>query len=170
MRIKRLQENGVLTKTDLKRQGLLPTAARLKKGPVVVIECVENIPCNPCAYACPRKAITIVGNLTEIPKVDFERCNGCGVCVAQCPGLAIFVVNWAYSKKEATVTLPYELLPRPEVGERVFGVDRSGKEVCSARVVKVLDTRVQDRCAVVTIAVPKRFYNDVRAIRLKGKG
>lgn len=170
MRIKRFQETGVLSKRELEVQALLPPVERLKKGPVVVVECVENIPCNPCAYACPRKAITIAGNLTEIPRVDFGRCNGCGLCVAQCPGLAIFVVNWAYAEKEATITLPYELLPRPDVGEQVFGLDRRGKKVCSGRVIKVLDTKVQNRCAVVTVAVPKRFLNDVRGIRLRGKG
>lgn len=170
MKIKRFQETGVLSKRELKERALLPPQERLKRGPVVVVECVENIPCNPCAYACPREAITIGGNLTDVPKVDFERCNGCGLCVSRCPGLAIFVVNWAYSEREATVTLPYELLPRPEVGERVFGLDRSGEKVCSARVIKVLDTKAQNRCAVVTVAVPKRFWDDVRSIRLRGRG
>ncbi|MGQ9708424.1 MAG: NADH-quinone oxidoreductase subunit I [bacterium] len=170
MKTKRFQKDGVLNKAELKRKGLLPPLARLKKGPVVVVECVENIPCNPCAYACPHKAITIAGNLTDTPQVDFEKCNGCGLCIARCPGLAVFVVNLRYNDKEATVTLPYELLPRPELGERVLGLDRAGKKVCDAKVVKVLDTKVQDRCAVVTVAVPKRFWNEVRNIQLRRGG
>ncbi len=157
-----------MRKNWLKRNWVTPPRARLKKGPVVVVECVEEIPCDPCADACPRGAISVVGGLTAIPKVDFERCNGCGLCVARCPGLAIFVVNWAYSEKEATVTLPYELLPRPEVGEKVIGLDRSGKRVCTARVIKVLNKEVQDRCTVVTVSVPKVLWNDVRAIMVKG--
>lgn len=176
---KSYQRTGVVSKSELKNKGLVPPTERLKKGPVVMVECIENIPCDPCSYACPREAITIEGGLTAIPKVEFSKCNGCGVCVARCPGLAIFVVNWAYSAKEATVTLPYELIPIPEVGAVVSGLDRSGKKVCTARVVKVaamppagggVASKVHHyRCAMVTIAVPKRFWNDVRAIRLNRK-
>ncbi|MCL6465408.1 MAG: 4Fe-4S binding protein [candidate division WOR-3 bacterium] len=169
MGLKSYQRIGVLRKSDLKARGLIPGIERLKKGPVVIVECVENIPCNPCVDACPRRAITMKGNLTDTPQVDFNRCNGCGMCVARCPGLAIFVVNYNYSLKEATVSLPYELLPRPETGEKVVALNRQGKKVCDGRVVKVLDTRVQNRCAVVTVAVPKRYWNDVRGIALKGR-
>lgn len=160
------QRSGVVTIAQLKRLGVVPPASRLKQGPCVMVECVENIPCNPCAYACPRKAITIEGELTDTPKVDFSRCNGCTVCIAKCPGLAIFVVNPNYSRDEATVTLPYEMLPRPEPGLKVAGLDRHGKRVCTARVIKVLDTKAQDHCAVVTVAVPKGQWNEVRSIRV----
>lgn len=161
------QRTGVLPDRELSRRGLLPSKQRLASGPVVMVECIENIPCNPCASACPRRAITIDGALTDTPKVDFEKCNGCTVCIAKCPGLAIFVVNAAYSKSEATVTLPYELLPRPAPGTTVACLDRGGRRVCSGKVVKVLDSRAQNRCAVVTVAVPKRFFNTVRGIRVK---
>ncbi len=170
MKVNSYQRTGVLSKFELKRRGLIPSLERLRSGPVVIVECVENIPCNPCADACPRRAITIEGALTETPRVDFSRCNGCGICVTRCPGLAIFVVNYAYSETEATVSLPYELLPRPEVGERVVAVNRRGEKVCAARVVKVLDSKIQNRCAIVTVAIPKRFWNDVRGIVLKRKG
>jgi len=171
MTIRRYQRSGVLTVADLKAKGLMPPKSRLSQGPVVVVECVENIPCNPCAYACPRKAITIEGNLTNRPKVDFSKCNGCAVCVAKCPGLAIFVVDSTFSKTEATVTLPYELLPRPKPGDRVWTLSRSGRRLCRARVVRVLDGKGLDRCAVVTVAVPKRLGNEVRSIRVpKGGG
>lgn len=137
---------------------------------MVVVECVENIPCDPCAGACPRKAITIAGGLTDLPRVDFGKCNGCTLCIARCPGLAIFVVNYNYSKTEATVTLPYELLPRPAVGDTVDALDRSGRKVAAGKVMKVLDGKALDRCAVVTVAVPKRLWNEVRSIRVAGAG
>jgi Fe-S-cluster-containing hydrogenase component 2 len=161
------QRTGVLPEKELARRGLLPPKERLAAGSVVVVECIENIPCNPCAAACPHRAITIDGALTDTPKVDFYKCNGCTACVAKCPGLAIFVVNAGYSKTEATVTLPYELLPRLEMGGRVTCLDRAGKPVCRGKVVKVLDTKVQNRCAVVTVAVPKKLWNAVRSIRVK---
>jgi Fe-S-cluster-containing hydrogenase component 2 len=163
------RRDGVLSQKELTSLVALPTRERLEAGPVVVVECIENIPCNPCAYACPRQAITIEGELTDIPKVDFAKCNGCTLCISKCPGLAIFVVNRDFSKTEATVTIPYELLPRPEVGGSVAGLDRAGRDVCRARVVKVLDTKALNRCAVVTVAVPKRYWNTVRSIRVGRK-
>lgn len=150
--------------------GVVPPEDRLAAGPVVMVECIENIPCNPCAFACPRKAITINGELTDTPKVDFSKCNGCTLCIAKCPGLAIFVVHRDFSKTEATVAIPYELLPRPEIGSSVEGLDRSGRAMCRGRVVKVLDTKAMNRCAVVTVAVPKRYWNTVRSIRVRRKG
>jgi Fe-S-cluster-containing hydrogenase component 2 len=158
----------VLSAKELSGAVALPSEERLAIGPVVMVECIENIPCNPCAYACPRKAITIEGALTDTPRVDFSKCNGCTLCVAKCPGLAIFVVNRDYSKTAATVTMPYELLPRPETGARVLCLDRAGKAVCSGKVVKVLDAQALNRCAVVTVALPKRFWNTVRSIQRPG--
>jgi Fe-S-cluster-containing hydrogenase component 2 len=164
------QRSGVLSPAHLAARGAVPPKERLAAGPVVMVECIENIPCNPCAYACPRKAITIDGELTDTPKVDFSKCNGCTLCIAKCPGLAIFVVHKDFSKTEATVTMPYELLPRPETGARVACLDRAGRAVCRGKVVKVLDTRALNRCAVVTVAVPKRYWNTVRNIRVGRKG
>lgn len=164
------ERTGVLDEAELKRRKLLPSKARFDQGPVVVVECVQEIPCNPCADACARKAIRIEGNLTNVPQVNFDACNGCTVCIARCPGLAIFVVNRNYNTREASIALPYELLPRPKKGDIVAAVDRSGKPCCKARVEKVLESRALDRCAVVTIAVPKRYYNTARGIRVVTKG
>ena len=160
----------MLSPAYLDAKGAVPSKERLAAGPVVMVECIENIPCNPCAYACPRKAITIEGELTDTPKVDFSKCNGCTLCIAKCPGLAIFVVQKDFSKTEATVALPYELLPRPEMGASVACLDRAGRVVCKGRAVKVLDTKALNRCAVVTVAVPKRYWNVVRGIRVDRKG
>jgi len=164
------QRSGVLSLRELTARGALPPRDRLAAGPVVMVECIENIPCNPCAYACPRKAITIEGELTDTPKVDFSKCNGCTLCISKCPGLAIFVVHKDYSKTEATVTMPHEFLPRPETGARVVCLDRAGRAVCSGKVLKVLDTKALNRCAVVTVALPKRYWNTVRSIRVGRKG
>jgi len=156
----------VISTRELSARGAVPSEERLAAGPVVMVECIENIPCNPCAYACPRQAITIKGELTDTPEVDFSKCNGCTLCLSKCPGLAIFVVHKHFSKTEAAVTIPYELLPRPETGARVTGLDRAGRAVCKARVLKVLDTKAMNRCAVITVAVPKRYWNTVRSIKV----
>ncbi|MBM3315129.1 4Fe-4S ferredoxin [candidate division WOR-3 bacterium] len=161
------RRTGVLAEAGLRRRVGVPSPQRLRLGPVVVVECVERIPCNPCAYACPRGAITLEGELTNLPKVDFSKCNGCTMCIARCPGLAIFVVDATHSREKATVALPYEMLPRPRVGQRVAVLDRAGRPVGTGRVVKVLDARALDRCAVVTVAVPKRLWNRVRGLRVR---
>lgn len=157
---------GVLTEKDLKCQGLLPDPARLRLGPVAIVECIESIPCDPCTHACPRQAITITGGLSNPPRIDFNRCSGCGLCVAKCPGLAIFIVDLNHSEREAAVTIPYEMLPRPEIGQRVTVLDRAGRPICPGRVLKVLDSPKLDHCAVITIAVPRRFWNRARGIRI----
>jgi len=160
------QRNGVLTESELKSHGLIPSKERFDKGPVVIVECVEKIPCNPCVDACLKKAISIKGSITNIPQVNFDKCNGCTVCIARCPGLAIFVVNKNYNQKQASISLPYEFTPRPKINDIVNALDRNGKTVCKAHVIKVLDAKGLDRCAVITITVPKKFHNKVRFIKL----
>ncbi|MEO0108215.1 MAG: 4Fe-4S binding protein [candidate division WOR-3 bacterium] len=160
------RRTGVLQEQQLRQHGLLPSSERMAQGPVAIIECIEEIPCNPCVDACPKKAIKIEGSIICQPSVDFAACNGCGTCVARCPGLAIFIVNMNYRATEASVALPYEFLPRPTPGSTVQALDRAGRIVCQARVERVLDSKALDRCAVVTVAVPKRFGNRVRGIRL----
>ncbi|MEO0091790.1 MAG: 4Fe-4S dicluster domain-containing protein [candidate division WOR-3 bacterium] len=161
------QKSGVLTEKDLKQNNLLPSNERFDKGPVVIIECIEKIPCNPCVAACPQKAISIEGSIIEIPKINFDICSGCGICIARCPGLAIFVVHKHFNKTESAISLPYEFLPRPQKGQIVKALDRRGKVVCHGRVEKVIDTKALDRCAIVTIAIPKKYYNKVRFFKLK---
>jgi len=158
------EATGVLTLEDLKDR--LPPKERLEKGPVVIIECVQKIPCDPCAYVCRFNAIK-KSSLSEPPEVDYDKCTGCGECVAICPGLAIFVVNLKYKDDEALVTIPYELLPIPEKGEVFEALDRKGKPVGEARIVSV--RKMKDKTTVVTIAVKKDLAMTVRNIGRKIK-
>ena len=160
------RDDGVLRRGDL--EGLCPTDERLRSGPVVIIECVENIPCNPCVTACPKGAITIEGDINGVPEVDFERCDGCGVCLSACPGLAIFGVDLSGDGETATVRVPYELLPLPEPGEAVVTLDREGGVVGEARVARVLNTKALDRTPIVSLEVPRETAMEVRHFRRKG--
>jgi len=130
----------------------------------VVIECPEQIPCNPCATSCPFGAIS-KQTITSLPQVDESKCTGCTICVSMCPGLAIFVV--AKEEKMAYITLPYEFIPLPEKGEKVKALNREGKVVGSAKVIRVL-TRGRDRTAAVTIEVPAELSDEVRNFRREG--
>jgi len=139
---------------------------RRKKGAYVVIECPEKIPCDPCVDACPNDAISIPGSIIESPEVDYEKCTGCLVCIPRCPGLAIFVVDET-PKDHAIVYVPYEFLPRPKKGDKAIGLDREGKERCEVEVLKVIDAKKFDRCAIVGFSVPKELVQEIRAVKLR---
>lgn len=144
-----------------------PSEERLRKGPVAVIECAQEIPCNPCETVCPFKAITVGEPIINFPKLDEKKCKGCGKCIPVCPGLAIFVVDNTFNEKEATVSLPYEFLPLPEKGEKVDALNRKGEKVCSGRVIKVIPPEKNDHTAVITVAVPQKYSGQVRNIKVK---
>jgi len=144
----------------------LPPEDRLERGPCVVVECIQEIPCNPCVKACPRGEIKIEGNINNIPIVDYDKCNGCGVCIPRCPGLAIFVVHKNYSEKSALISLPYEFLPIPKVGDEVIALDREGKPITKAKVIRVLNPPKYDHTAVVTIEIPKDLIHTIRHIQV----
>ena len=146
-----------------------PSEERMSKGRVAVVECLQEIPCNPCESACKFGAIQIGENITVLPCLDEEACTGCGLCVAQCPGLAIFIVNKAYSETEATVDFPFEYLPLPEKGDLVDAVDRAGQVVCQGRVVKVVNIPSNAGTSVVSLAIPKEFADDVRSMKRLGE-
>jgi Fe-S-cluster-containing hydrogenase component 2 len=143
-----------------------PSKERLKKGPLVIIECPEKIPCNPCVNACPQKAIIIEDSLVETPKVDYQKCIGCLLCIPQCPGLAIFGIHYNYSPKESLVSLPYEFLPRPKKGDVVWGVDKNGKKISKVIVERVIENPKFNRCAIIQVRVKKKYFDKIRMIKL----
>jgi Fe-S-cluster-containing hydrogenase component 2 len=160
-----LAHTGVPGAEDLAE--VLPAEELRATRRLAVIECFQEIPCDPCAYACPFGAIAPFADLNDRPRVLQEKCVGCGLCVPQCPGLAIFVVDEHYSETEALVVVPYEYLPVPVPQEEVAGLDREGAEVCRARVVMVQNAAVQDRTLLVWLAVPCALAQVVRNIRVE---
>jgi Fe-S-cluster-containing hydrogenase component 2 len=160
-----LRKIGYLTKEELVNSKCYPYEERFNKGPVVIIECTEEIPCNPCEIACKFKAIKIGKPITNTPILDENLCIGCGLCIAKCPGLAIFVVDKTYSDKEGLISFPHEYLPLPTTDSSVEAVNREGKVVCSGKVIKVLNKKSFDRTPVVTIAIPKEKLDEVRGIK-----
>ncbi len=154
-------EDGVLVPEDLQ----LPDDDRFEQGPVVLVECVQEIPCNPCVESCPQGAITIHPTINDVPKVDFGRCTGCGLCIAHCPGLAIFVVDQTFEKKRSLISMPYEFIPLPVAGEKVIVLDRSGKPCGEGEIIRIRNTRLQDRTPVVSVAVNKPLAMTVRHLK-----
>lgn len=134
-----------------------------KVGIHPVMECTQNIPCNPCQDACPKGCISIGQDITKLPfVVTGSECTNCGMCVASCPGQAIFLINEDCGDGSATVTIPYEFLPLPEVGSKGIGLGRNGSHVCEAEVVSVKTVKVFDHTNLLTIKVPKEFAMKAR--------
>ena len=134
-----------------------------KVGIHPVIECTQNIPCNPCQDACKKGCISIGSNITSLPiVVDNAQCINCGMCVANCSGQAIFLVDEDCGDGMATVTLPYEFLPLPEVGTKGKGLGRDGRPVCDAEVVSVKSVKAFDKTNLLTIRVPKEYAMKAR--------
>ncbi len=129
-----------------------------KAGIHPVIECTQNIPCNPCQDACKFGCIKVGKNITSLPVVDAgAACKNCGMCVASCSGQAIFLVDEDTGDGKAEVTIPYELLPIPETGDMGSALDRSGTKVCEAEVVSVKYSPAFDKTHLLTMRVPKEY-------------
>jgi len=169
--LKECKRNGILTKEVLASiPGYHMDEIKAAKRPVVMIECAENIPCNPCETSCPKGAISVGDPITNLPSVNIDKCIGCGMCVAVCPGLAIFLANSAFDETRASLTFAYEFLPVPQKGDTVKAINREGKVVCEATVEKVVTAPAYDMTNVMTISFPAEYLEDVRGIERLGKG
>ncbi len=158
-----LQATGVPSKEELCECPGRPSVEGMKeKGRVAVIECMQEIPCDPCVAACPSGAIS-KGNLTVLPRLDLEKCTGCGLCVAACPGQAIFIIDVGAGE----VSVPSEFLPLPKKGEMVECLGYDGHVVQVGEVVKVVQAKRNDGTAVVTVRVDSAACDQVRAVRVR---
>ncbi len=155
-------EEGIMVSESLLKKGYIaddeierfPGVTR-KAGIHPVMECTQNIPCNPCQDACPKKCIIIGENITSLPSVNEDmECSGCGLCVASCSGQAIFLVEENQKEGYATVTLPYEFTPLPKKGSEGYALTRSGEKCCEAEVVNVRSIPAFDHTSLLTIKVP----------------
>ena len=134
-----------------------------KEGLHPVIECTQNIPCNPCQDACKFGCIKIGKNITALPQVNVEAdCKNCGMCVASCPGQSIFLVDSSNKEGYSEITMPYEFLPYPKAGEKGKALNRAGKPICDAVVVGTRIIPAYDKTALLTIKVPKEFTDSAR--------
>jgi ferredoxin len=155
---------GIPSEEELLDSPGYPRPEEFETGPIAVIECVQEIPCDLCEEACHQGAVVVGEPITNLPRFDASKCTGCGLCIPACPGQAIFVVHLHYSDEESLVVFPYEFIPLPESGSLVNAVNRAGEVVCQARVMRVRTPATFERTAVITIAIPKTFAHQVRGI------
>lgn len=167
-------EEGIEISKNLLKKGYLgeevftfPGVKKIK-GLHPVIECTQNIPCNPCQDACKRGCIKIGEKIISLPDVDENvPCIGCGMCVASCSGQAIFLVNEDVGDGMGTVTMPYEFLPLPEKGEKGMALSRKGETICEAEVVEVKTAPAFDHTNLLTIKVPSEYVMNARFYKAK---
>ncbi len=158
-----LKRTGIACSEDIERAR--PDETRRKQGPVAWIECFREIPCDPCHDACRVGAIEEFSDINDLPCIDHEACTGCGLCVAACPGLAIFVIDETHSETQALLALPHEFTPLPDAGDEVVLMTRSGQEAGYGRVHRVQAPRAFDRTAVIWVIIPQDLVEQVRAIK-----
>lgn len=161
----RLYNSGILTE---ERPGAIMPPKDLwegKKNGLVIVECPQRIPCNPCNTSCPTGAIIPFEDINDTPRIDYAKCTGCALCVAVCPGLACFVVDMTFSHDKALYKLPYELLPVPNKGDVVECLGRAGEVIAKGTVEAVTEPK-KDRTLVIHVSAPKDLVGKIRAIRV----
>jgi Fe-S-cluster-containing hydrogenase component 2 len=133
------------------------------KGPVALVDCSERIPCNPCEEACRRGAIVVGENICDPPRYQPGKCDGCGRCVALCPGMAVSLLDRSGGDGKARVTVPYEMREDLAAGEEAWARDKEGNTLGKGKIVKVLGRGEAGRTKLVTIEVPEHC-----ALKVKG--
>jgi len=76
-----LEKTGVPTPAQV--EAVKPSPERLTEGPVVIVECFQEIPCDPCYTACKRGGFLPFADINDLPRMDFAKCNGCGICIVK---------------------------------------------------------------------------------------
>ncbi|KAF0091935.1 MAG: BFD (2Fe-2S)-binding domain-containing protein [Fusobacteria bacterium] len=138
----------------------------VKNRYIARINCLQPIPCNPCETSCPFGAIYIGEDITNRPILDLEKCKGCGICVAACPGIAITMAMITGDAKDF-VSIPYEYLPLPLVGDTVVLVDTNGVDLGEGLVEKLNRPNKKDPTTLVYVSVDNTITD--RAVGIKRK-
>lgn len=136
----------------------------VKNRYIARINCLQPIPCNPCETSCPFGAIHIGEDITNRPVLDLEKCKGCGICVAACPGIAITMAMITGEEKDY-VAIPYEYDPLPIVGDKVVVVDTNGEVLGEGLVDKLRRPYKNDTTTLVYVAVDNRVTDRTVGIK-----
>ncbi|MDP3385976.1 MAG: 4Fe-4S binding protein [Eubacteriales bacterium] len=160
-----LEITGVPTEAQIRET--FPPIEAIDKGPIAVIECFQEIPCNPCATSCRFGAIYIGDNINNLPTIDIGKCTGCSICLTKCPGLAISIIDGSKSKDYVHFSIPYEMTPLPATGDMVRALDREGRYLIDVKVLGVRSNKNFDRTNIVTLEVPRDQMYRFRSISLE---
>lgn len=159
-----LEKTGIAEYNQVRN--VFPTMERIKKGPVAIIECFQKIPCNPCATSCKKGAIKPFEDINDLPVINFSECNGCTMCVFNCPGLAIMIVDGSYSDTHISFKIPYEFLPLPQKGDMVKGLNRAGEVICDGEIISVVNSKIMDKTPLINVEVKSEYLLTFRNIEV----
>lgn len=86
---------------------LIDNAAPWLLKAFIITSCLaqQNVVCRTCGERCEANALRFrleKGGVAK-PHIDLDLCNGCGMCVADCPGHAITLHSTEYTKEAALV-------------------------------------------------------------------
>jgi len=136
-------------------------------GAVAVVDCREEIPCNPCEDACRRGAISVGENVCAVPRYDPGLCDGCGRCVALCPGMAIFLLDRSEDNGKVRITLSYEMREEIKEGDEAWAMDGEGRPLGKGKIVKVAKMSKSGVGLLVTLQAPEEWALKVRGVRVR---
>lgn len=160
-----IEKTGVPTDEMIK--SIFPSIERINEGPTAIIECYQNIPCNPCETSCKFGAIDLRGDINNRPEMKADNCVGCGICLTKCPGLAIIIADGSKYSDHVVVQIPYELYPVPSKGDIVMALDREGKELGKVETESVRTAESFDKTVILGFKVPREDLYKFRNIKME---
>lgn len=161
---------GVPSKEELENCPGVPGEARMRRGRVACIECVQQIPCNPCEGACKCGAITVGEQITNLPCLDEEKCTGLRPVRGKLPRPCHHHPRQIVFAGRSDHRFPFEYLPLPVEGDIVDAVSRGGETVCKGRILRVTKLPAYAGTAVIRMAVPQEHIDDVRSMKRLPRG
>lgn len=160
-----LNKTGVASKEEILEQFSQEGKLHTYKA---ILECYEEIPCNPCATSCPVGAIAIEPNIHAQPHINLDICTGCAICVAICPGLSIMLAK--LSEDKAYFKIPYEMNEVFEKGMRVHALNRSGEKIGEARILSVTETKQGVKTKLIEVEVDRTLLHEFVTIQGQSYG
>lgn len=133
-------------------------------GPVAVVDCREEIPCNPCEEACRKGAITIGDDICATPLYRPEDCDGCAKCVSLCPGMAVFILDRSAGGDGARLTVPYEMRDELKAGDEAWALDGEGNSLGKVKILNVTGGAKKGQTRLVKMEVPEEWALKVRGV------
>lgn len=144
-----------------------------EEGVLPVFHCSQEIPCNPCTSVCPQGLIEIdPDDIRRVPAFmsrHYQKtCIGCEKCVTICPGLAITLVDYRKSERDAVVTLAHEYLPESiRAGDQVTVLDVDGAMLGRVPVESVKAIARNDHTLMVKLRAPRQIARRIAGIQVQ---
>jgi Fe-S-cluster-containing hydrogenase component 2/bacterioferritin-associated ferredoxin len=100
----------------------------ISNKPVASLECAQKLPCFECVENCPEGAIE-KNSIVNYPKLNVEKCTGCGACVAACPAQAAVMVQELSKEQKAIYFLPERYKKCDSKNSNFYLLNRKGEKL-----------------------------------------